>query len=431
MSSLMDGTLGSVVAFLLALGVIVSVHEYGHYIVGRWCGIHAEVFSLGFGPVLLSKYDKRGTKWQISMFPLGGYVKFTSEPVGEGLPKNLKTEETITGASLLKRTLTVAAGPFFNFLFSILVFSSLFLYSGTVSQDAVIGNIKTLPGSVKLFNSGDQILKVEGIPVDNLANFISVSSGLSEKELITYEIKRNEDVFSFKSVFPFPPLIDRLHPQSAALEAGLKAGDLILEVNSTSVYGLSSVQRLVNASQGGEIKLKIWRNGTISDIFVTPRRYDLPGSSGYVSKWLIGFSGGLFFEPVKINLSLKSSVYLGVMQTKDVVISSLMGLKSIIAGSISSCNLQGPIGIAQVAGDISRQGLVDFIWFVALLSTSIGLLNLFPIPILDGGHLVFFFYEAVTGRPVNSGVTKALMVFGMVLLGGLMIFSLSNDLLCT
>ncbi|MDA1238263.1 MAG: site-2 protease family protein, partial [Proteobacteria bacterium] len=124
MSSLMDGTLGSVVAFLLALGVIVSVHEYGHYIVGRWCGIHAEVFSLGFGPVLLSKYDKRGTKWQISMFQLGGYVKFTSEPVGEGLPKNLKTEETITGASLLKRTLTVAAGPFFNFLFSILVFSS-------------------------------------------------------------------------------------------------------------------------------------------------------------------------------------------------------------------------------------------------------------------------------------------------------------------
>jgi regulator of sigma E protease len=431
MSNLMDGTLASVLAFLLALGVVVSVHEYGHYIVGRWCGIHAEVFSLGFGPVLLARYDKRGTKWQISMFPLGGYVKFVSEAADGHLPKDFKTQETINGASLWKRTLTVLAGPVFHFLFSIIVFSSLFLYSGTVSQDTVIGNVKTIPGPIKLFRQGDQILRIEGIPVDNLAHFIRVSSGLSEKKLISYEIRRNENVLSFKSVFPFPPLINRLHPQSAALESGLKAGDLIVEVSSKPVYSLSEVQRLVNASRGNKIKLKIWRDGTIYDVFVTPKQYDLPGSSGYVSKWLIGFSGGLFFEPVNIKLSLRAAIYLGAMQTKDVVISSIMGLKSIVVGSISSCNLQGPIGIAQVAGDISRQGLTDFIWFVALLSTSIGLLNLFPIPILDGGHLLFFFYEAVTGRPISGGVTKALMVLGMVLLGGLMIFSLSNDLLCT
>ena len=430
MSSFFDGTFGTVFYFIIALSVIVSVHEYGHYIIGRLCGVHAEVFSIGFGPILFSLVDKKGTKWQAALIPLGGYVKFA-----EDTPNNKQFDHQngglgLNNTSLLRRAAIIIAGPAFNFLLSIIIFSAIFQYSGNISKFTVIGNLKDVPGLNGAFLPGDKIIEMEGQKVQELSEFLKVASELTPKKSVNYKIKRNNETLIFSNIFPFLPLIDKLQPKSAAIEAGLRVGDLIAQIDGIPVYSLSTVQNLVNQSKGTPLTLKILREGNFISVLVTPKRVDIPVNNTFESRWLIGFSGGLFFDPIREDIILKDSIILGVKQSWGVINSSVMGLFSIISGAISSCNLQGPIGIAEVSGDIARQGIVDYIWFIGIMSTAIGLINLFPIPVLDGGHLVFIAYEAIFKKPVNSGIQNFLMVFGMILLLGLMIFALTNDLFC-
>ena len=430
MSSLFDGTLGTVFYFVIALSTIVSIHEYGHYIVGRWCGVHAEVFSIGFGPILFSKTDKKGTRWQLAIIPMGGYVKFLDDDVAKTTLKSAKLSGGLNGASLLKKAAIVFAGPAFNFLFSILIFSSIFQYSGGVSELSIIGKLKNIPNIKENFAVGDHILEIEGQDVKNLSSFLKVATTLNPQKYVSYKVLRNNEFISFKGTFPFLPLVDHLQPKSPAIQAGLLVGDLILELDDKPVYSLSTVQEAVNSSMGGVIKLKVWRNKNILEIMVKPKKQDIPLKDTFVSKWLIGFSGGLFFEPVRKSIGFEESLTGGIRQTWNVISSSIFGLTNIIAGTISSCNLQGPLGIAEVSGDIARQGFIDFIWFIGVMSTAIGLINLFPIPVLDGGHLVFIAFEAVTRRPLNTYVQKWLMLGGMGILLTLMVFALSNDLFC-
>ena len=430
MGNLFDGTLGTVFYFIVALSTIVSIHEYGHYIVGRWCGVHAEVFSIGFGPILFSTTDKKGTRWQLALIPMGGYVKFLDDDVTNPNLKSAKLTGGLNGASLPRRAAIIFAGPAFNFLFSVLIFSSIFQYSGGISDLSIIGKLKNIPDLEETFIVGDHILEIEGQDVKDFSSFLRVATTLSPQKYVSYKVLRNNEFISFKGTFPFLPLVDHLQPKSPAIKAGLLVGDLILELDDMPVYSLSTVQEVVNESMGRGIKLKVWRNKNTLEIMVEPKRQDIPLENTFVSKWLIGFSGGLFFEPVRKSVSFDESLAGGVKQTWNVISSSIFGLTNIIAGTISSCNLQGPLGIAEASGDIARQGFVDFIWFIGIMSTAIGLINLFPIPVLDGGHLVFIAFEAITRRPLNNHVQKWLTLGGVGVLLSLMIFALSNDLFC-
>ncbi len=424
--------------FVVALSVIVAIHEYGHYIVGRWCGIHAEVFSLGFGPVLYSRVDKHGTKWQVAALPFGGYVKFlgdadaASGKDGEamGTLSEAELKRTMHGAALWRRSATVAAGPVFNFILSTLVFAGIFIFSGTIEDEAVIGEVKPLPGAEELFEPGDRLLRVAGEPIPDLAGFYEVARAADPAETVSYVVERDGAETSFDSVYPFPPVLDQLQPQSAAMDAGLAVGDVITAVDGAPVWSLSEVQALVQEGAGKTVALDVWRAGESLQVELTPRQRDLPTEDGFETRWLIGFSGGAFFEPPRVTLGVWEALTGGAQQTYFVASSSLSGLWHMITGAISSCNIQGPIGIAQTSGDMASQGVQEFIWFIAVLSTAVGLLNLFPIPVLDGGHLVFHAYEAVAGQPPSDRALNVMMTTGLVLLLSLMVFALSNDLFC-
>ena len=323
-------------AFVVALLVIVAVHEYGHYIVGRWTGIQAEVFSIGFGPVIWSRHEKRGTRWQIAAIPLGGYVRF--------------------------------------------------------------------------FGDSDEL---------------PIEPGLE------YEVRRGERVVTVPGPHPYPAMVSAVSPDSAAADARVRVGDVILSINEASIHAFSELQDAVAAAEGAAVNLTIWRDGSELQLSLTPRRTDLPlPDGGFETRWLIGISGGVWFEPETATPGLLESLRFGTDQTIFVVRASISGLYHMIAGRISSCNLRGPIGIAQTSGTVAAQGLFAFIGFIALLSTAVGLLNLFPIPVLNGGHLAFFAYEAISGRPPSPGALRIIMTLGLALIASLMLFALSNDLFC-
>ncbi|GFE66824.1 RIP metalloprotease RseP [Litoreibacter roseus] len=433
------GFLGTVVAFVVALSIIVAIHEYGHYIVGRWCGIHAEVFSLGFGPVIYSRVDTRGTKWQLALLPFGGYVKFlgdsdaASGKDGEAIRElsDAERKRTMHGADLWRRAAAVAAGPIFNFILSILVFGAIFFFSGTATEEPVIGEVKPHPVDVSAFQPGDRILSINGVETPDLTTFYQVARAMTPAETVDYTVERDGVRESFEGVYPFPPIVDVVQPRSAAIDSGMRVGDVIVSIDGQPVYAMTQVQDIVREGAGATMQLSIWRDGDIYDVTLTPRQRDLPTDGGFEQRYLIGFSGGLFFEPTRETLGPFSALWGGVVQTWAIAMNSLSGLWHMITGAISSCNMQGPIGIAQTSGDMASQGAREFVWFVAVLSTAVGLLNLFPIPVLDGGHLVFHAYEAVRGRPPSDRALNYLMTAGLALLLSLMVFALTNDLFCT
>jgi regulator of sigma E protease len=231
--------------------------------------------------------------------------------------------------------------------------------------------------------------------------------------------------------YPYPPLVGGVSPQSAALAAGLRQGDVIVAVDGDPIWTFDMLRDKVDGSNGGELELSVWREGETIPVTLTPRRMDLPlQEGGFETRWLIGVNGGLFFTPETETPGLFEAVGYGADQVMFVIRSSLSGLYHMAVGAISTCNLQGPIGIAETSGAAASQGWLSFIWFIAVLSTAVGLLNLFPIPILDGGHLVFHAYEALTGRPPSDRVLRVMMGAGLGLMGLLMVFALTNDLFC-
>ncbi|MFT7594889.1 MAG: regulator of sigma E protease [Paracoccaceae bacterium] len=439
------GLIYTLVAFVVALSVIVAVHEYGHYIVGRWTGIHAEVFSLGFGPVLWSRMDKRGTRWQIAALPFGGYVKFlgdadaasgkdteTMAEIYQRNPDDLR--HTMHGAPLWARAATVAAGPFFNFAMSILVFASIFMFRGVASDPLTVGSLSDLPGGVHQLAEGDEILAIGGVETpkfDDAEAWASFTSGIPKQPVLTYDVRRDGQKMTVDGPFLFPPHITQVAPRSAAMDIDLKSGDVITAVEGNPIFAFDQLKEVVESSDGRALQLDVWRDGDIKEFTLTPRRTDEPqADGGFVTHWRIGIVGGMAFDPATQASGPLEAVSGGVSQTLRIVQGSLSGLWHMVTGAISTCNMSGPLGIAETSGAMASQGAQSFIWFIAVLSTAVGLLNLFPIPALDGGHLVFYAYEAVSGKPPSDKVLRVLMGAGIVLILSLMLFALSNDLFC-
>ncbi|MEO0772649.1 MAG: RIP metalloprotease RseP, partial [Pseudomonadota bacterium] len=415
-----------------------------HYIVGRWCGIKAEVFSIGFGPVLFSRIDKHGTQWQVAALPFGGYVKFlgdanaasgTKAESYDEIPPEVK-RQTMLGAPLWARAATVAAGPVFNFILSIAVFAAVMMTQGRAIEPLAVGALKPLPYDGITIAPGDQLVAINGTPVpkrqeDNPDIFEEFINGLPYEAVLDYEVSRDGGTMVVQGPYPMPPLISQLAPQSAAFDIDMKQGDVIVGVDGTPIVAFNQLKEVVESSDGRVLQLDVWRNGEILQFALAPRRVDEPQpEGGFKTQWRIGISGGLAFEPATEALGPLTAVSDGAGQVWRVITSSMSGLYHMVSGAISTCNMSGPIGIAEVSGAMASQGVDSFIWFIAVLSTAVGLLNLFPIPVLDGGHLVFYAYEAVTGRKPSDGALRFLMTLGLTLVLGVMAFAIFNDIFC-
>ena len=435
----------TIAAFVVALSAIVAVHEYGHYIVGRWSGIHAEVFSIGFGPVLWSRVDKRGTRWQIALLPFGGYVKFLGDAnaasgkdeqamshISEASPEELR--RTMHGAPLWARAATVAAGPVFNFAMSILVFGLIFWSQGVSKDPLTVGSLAPLPGSAQELREGDEILAIEGIAVpdfDQPGAWSDFTDALPVQRVLDYTVLRDGQQVDVSGPWLFPPLIQDVVPRSAAMDIDLKGGDVITAIDGEPIFAFEQLKESVEGSDGRVLLLDVWRDGADLEFALAPRRTDEPNpDGGFVTHWRIGIVGGMVIDPATEPAGVIQSLSGGAQQTLRIVEGSLSGIWHMITGAISTCNMSGPIGIAETSGAMASQGAQNFIFFIAVLSTAVGLLNLFPIPALDGGHLVFYAYEAVTGKPPSDNVLRVLMGIGVSLILGLMVFSVSNDLFC-
>ena len=428
----LGGSVFTLVAFIVALSIIVAIHEYGHYIVGRWCGIHAEVFSLGFGPVLLSRVDRHGTQWQIAALPFGGYVRFWGDAnaAGGGSTDNVdpaQIRRSMTGAPLWARSLTVLAGPVFNFILAALIFAGGSMFNGTVTDPLTYKDSRDLPPIyTSELMAGDQMIAVEGLPFGTDGTLVD---RLPVKATLTYDVVRDGMPMSVTGPYLMPPAASGINPRSAADDAGLRKDDVITAIDGTPVVAFNEIVAAVNAADGAPLALTLWRAGETVEITLSPRRVDLPlPEGGFETRWLIGVSGEPFFEAATVTLGPWEAVQNGTNMLSRILSSSLSGLWHIASGQISTCNLSGPVAIAQTSGSMAAQGAQDFIWFLGMLSAAVGMINLFPIPILDGGHLVFHAYEAVLRRKPSERAFNVLMIAGLALILTMMSFALLNDL---
>ena len=430
----------TVLAFVLCLSVIVFVHEFGHYFIGKLSGIHAEVFSIGFGPVIISSYDKRGTKWQLAAFPLGGYVKFLGDknPASSPDPEIDKRDEqnllrkSMHGAPLWARFITVAAGPLFNFIFSGLIFFLIFMDQGMTKLPLTVDKTFDTPYEQK-FEKGDVVRSVNGLKINNdLTKLNDQLGGVFANKPLTYVVERNGILITLENIIQNPPRISQVLPKSSAISAGLEKGDLILSLNSREIKNFSEIKDFVEASQGEGFIVEYWREGLVYETRLTPQIVDVPiETGGFERIYRVGIVSDYFpFQPAMTKQSISWAFLSSIKSIYLIMEGSVKGLYHIVFGNISSCNLSGPISIAETSGQMVKQGSLNYLWFIAVLSTAIGMINLFPIPVLDGGHLMFFTVEALIGRKPNQKIVNTFMALGFVLLVGLMLFSVLNDFLC-
>ena len=430
----------TVLAFVLCLSVIVFVHEFGHYFIGKLSGIHAEVFSIGFGPVIISSYDKRGTKWQLAAFPLGGYVKFLGDknPASSPDPEIDKRDEqnslrkSMHGAPLWARFITVAAGPLFNFIFSGLIFFLIFMDQGMTKLPLTVDKTFDTPYKQK-FEKGDVVRSVNGLKIKNdLKKLNEQLGGVFANEPLTYVVERNGILITLENIIQNPPRISQVLPKSSAISAGLEKGDLILSLNSREIKNFNEIKDFVEASQGEGFIVEYWREGLVYETRLTPQIVDVPiETGGFERIYRVGIVSDYFpFQPAMTKQSISWAFLSSIKSIYLIMEGSVKGLYHIVFGNISSCNLSGPISIAETSGQMVKQGSLNYLWFIAVLSTAIGMINLFPIPVLDGGHLMFFTVEALIGRKPNQKIINTFMALGFVLLVGLMLFSVLNDFLC-
>ena len=358
------GFLVTILAFLLVLGPLVFVHEMGHYWVGRWFGVKAETFSIGFGKEIASWHDKRGTRWKIGALPLGGYVQFagdmdpSSQPSDEwkSLPQNEK-DETFQSKALWKRALIVFAGPAINFLFAILILAGFAWVYGQGVTPAVVANVV---------------------------------------------------------------------PESAAAEAGLRAGDKITAVDGAPVEWFGDIGLEISHRPAETLDISVLRDGDASVIPVTiGTRIE---KDRFGNEYRIGQLGVLSGPPEMREVSFWEAPVIATQRTGQIVDLMVSTLGQIITGRRSVKELGGPLKIAQVSGEQFVAGFETFVFFIALISINLGFINLLPIPMLDGGHLFFYAVEAIRRKPADPKVMEWAFRTGIALVFGFMIFVTFNDL---
>lgn len=426
-----------IVPFVIVLSIVIFIHEYGHYIVGRWCGIHAEAFSMGFGPVLKSWVDKRGTRWQISALPLGGYVKFLGDANAasggadhaaiEAMPEELRAK-TLEKAALWKRALTVFAGPGINFVASFFIFAGVVLYSGVPTGEPVVGTVNQLNGVKNDLVLGDRLISVDGVQITTNEDFRKLLNPETFNAQSTYVVERDGKTIEVIAPYPYLPAVGRVMPAQPAARAGVKKGDIILQVGDSPVRTFSELRDLIIAASEDRIPLVVQRGSEQVELTIRPRKSAYVDSEGQLKeKVQIGVQSFGPFEADMRSVGPIEALKFGAQGVWGMVTVFGQTISKLVTGAISPKNLNGPLGIAVASGDTASQGLLDLIQFVAVISTAIGLMNLLPIPVLDGGHLVIYAYQAVFKRPPNEKVLNYVMLVGFSLLITLVLYATFYD----
>nr|AAB61973.1 ORF3 [Haemophilus influenzae] len=438
--------LWSLGSFIIAIAVLVSVHEYGHFWAARKCGIKVHRFSIGFGKVIWKRIDKYGTEFAISMIPLGGYVKML-DGRNEVVPAEQKSQ-AFDSKSVLQRSFVIIAGPLANFIFAIFAYWIIYLY-GMPTVKPVIESIT--PSSIAAqahIEPNTQILAVDGEETqdwETINMLLATKMGEPNVEISLSPFNSNieqqrtlnltnwifdpekESAFEALGIMPMRPKIEmvlsKVVQNSPAEKASLQIGDKILTENLTALPWQDFIKQV---EQGTTFTIKIERNGETFDKVLTPVR----NQNG---KWFVGVSPTLTKLADEYRTELKygilESLQKGIEKTGQLSLLTLKILGKLLPGDLSLNNLSGPISIAKGAGPSANIGLVYFLSFMALISVNLGIMNLFPLPVLDGGHLVFLTMEAVKGKPVSERVQSICYRIGAALLLSLTVFALFNDFL--
>ena len=419
---------------MFAFGVVIFVHEFGHFIIARLNRIDVSVFSIGFGPRIMSFKDKKGTDWQIAIIPLGGYVKFSGDEniasiktktnINLGDPKNVE----FGLAPLFSRLSTVIAGPIANFLFSVLIFSLIFVIQGIPLEEPVIGKVNSYYRDNYDLKVNDRILKVEEKKVDSFSDIFSHLKK-QNSEMSSFTIKRGDLEKEIKLPYLLQPIVEAIEPLSAASLSGLEIGDVILTMEGKKLINFNDLREKIISSEGKVKKITIFRNGKILEKEIQPVLSPIEDQEGnFDTIYRIGVAGGPIFYPHTTSPGFWKALVLGAEATKGVIIASFKGIKGIISGQVDPKYLSGPVGIAHAVSDSIKSGLVTFLSLVAIISTGIGFVNLLPIPILDGGHIILIIYEYIFRSKPTEEIIRFSMIFGLVLLLSLLMFTTFNDI---
>ncbi|AHL32484.1 zinc metallopeptidase RseP [Pseudomonas brassicacearum] len=441
-----------IVGTLVALGVLVTFHEFGHFWVARRCGVKVLRFSVGFGMPLLRWHDKHGTEFVVAAIPLGGYVKMLDEREGE-VPAD-QLDQSFNRKTVRQRIAIVAAGPIANFLLAMVFFWALAML-GSEQVRPVIGAVEA--GSIAAragLGAGQEIVAIDGEPTSGwaavnlqLVRRLGESGSLqlmvreqgstadSPRELVLDNwLKGADEPDPIRSlgIRPWrpalPPVLAELDPKGPAQAAGLKTGDRLLALDGQPVSDWQQVVDSVRVRPDAKIVLRVERDGASIDVPVAlAARGESKAPTGYLGAgvkaidWPPEMIREVSFGPV-------AAIGEGARRTWTMSVLTLDSLKKMLFGELSVKNLSGPITIAKVAGASAQSGVADFLNFLAYLSISLGVLNLLPIPVLDGGHLLFYLIEWARGRPLSDRVQGWGIQIGISLVVGVMLLALVNDL---
>jgi regulator of sigma E protease len=363
------GVVGYVVPFLFVLSLVVFFHELGHFLIARWCGVRILVFSIGFGPELIGFNDRHGTRWKISAIPLGGFVKFFGDDNAASVPD---------GASLAS------------------------MNAGERAQSFIF----------------QPVLKRAAIVVAGpLANFVLA--------MVIFAA-----VFMLYGKQTMSARVDSVQPGSAAAAAGFQPGDMVLSIDDQAIDNFADMQRIVSGSAGETLNITVDRDGVKRVLKATPALKEVKDNFGNVQRiGVLGISRSMAAEDLKLRpIAPPQAIWMSVQETWSVADRTLRYIGGVISGREAANQLGGPIRIAQMSGQVASFGFVPLIQLAAVLSVSIGLLNLFPIPLLDGGHLLFYFIEGVRGRPLSEKAQEVGFRIGLAIVLMLMIFATFNDI---
>lgn len=443
-----------VVAAILLLGPLIAIHEFGHYFVARKLGVKVLVYSIGFGPTILKWTSKKsGIQYQLSALPLGGYVKMLDEReenvAEEDLPYAFNRQPP------WKRIAIVAAGPLINLIFAILLFWVLFLPVQEQLNTRVGKVLADTPAAAAQMQVGDKITAIDGTPVTTWEklNFALVDRvGESGKiqvqaeragEIKTFSLPIQNflndqsqsplDVLGFTPYRPqIPAIVSKLSEDGAAIRQGMQEGDQIVAIDGVKMNDWYDVVQVVQASPEKLLKVDVLRNNQVQQLEVMPqgKRDNMGNVSGVLG---VQSDPGKIVIPENykqtIQYSPSEALLMAVDKTGQLSSMILNSIVKMVRGLIGLDNLSGPITIAKVAGQSAEMGWQTFISFMALMSVSLGILNLLPIPMLDGGHLVYYFIELIRGKPVSEQIQLVGLKIGMVLLGSMMFLALFNDIM--
>jgi regulator of sigma E protease len=436
--------------FLVVLGVLVAFHELGHFLAARWVGVKVLKFSLGFGPKLFGR-TMGDTEYLLSAIPLGGYVKLYGEDETEATTQEDRAR-SFAHKGLWGKVLIVAAGPGFNFILAYFIFAG-WLATGAplfvpTFQDLTPDIEAMVPGSpadTAGIQIGDRISRVNGHDISTrteLFDAVAKSNG----QALTLEVKRGEQIKIvtvtpttapgsqtsaqepgyYLGVEETPPLVTSVMQSSPAAKAGLQAGDHVISIEGQRIHTWSQMTGIVKESPDRQLQVEVLREGRRVSLTVTPavEKAMVNGQSVEVGK--IGISGP--GRSIMRSSTPLLSLYDGLGATWGWTELTAIGLYKMVVGDISSKNIGGPLTIANISGEAAAQGASSVVFLIAILSINLGVLNLLPIPILDGGHLLFFLIEGILRKPLGERQREIAQQAGLVLLVGVMIFAFWNDL---